>query len=145
MAEHEHSPTSSPATGGDLRVVVVTPEETAIDTTARLVVVPLFDGELGILPGRAPLIGRLGYGELRIGEGSKPARYYVDGGFVQVAQNVVTLLTGRAVPAHKLDREVAAEQLRAAQARKANSPETFAIRDRLVAQSRAQLHLASRK
>jgi F-type H+-transporting ATPase subunit epsilon len=136
MANHD-TPTT-----GMLHCIVVTPEETAVDADARFVAVPLFDGELGIAPGRAPLIGRLGYGELRLVDGGHTRRYYVDGGFVQVARNVVTILTGRAVPIEKLDREVAAEQLRTARDRKANSDETFAVRERLVAQARAQMRLA---
>jgi F-type H+-transporting ATPase subunit epsilon len=128
-----------------LHCVVVTPEVTAIDSDARFVAVPLFDGELGIAPGRAPLIGRLGYGEMRLVDGGQTRRYYVDGGFVQVARNVVTVLTGRAVPIEKLDAEVAAEQLRTARDRKANSEETLVIRERLVAQARAQLRLAGQR
>ena len=58
---------------------------------------------MGVLPGRAPLIGRLGYGELRIKSGGQTASYYVDGGYVQVADNVVAVLTNRAVPTASLD------------------------------------------
>jgi F-type H+-transporting ATPase subunit epsilon len=140
MAEHQES-----SSGGSLHCVVVTPEETSIDTQARFIAVPLFDGELGIAPGRAPLIGRLGYGELRVVDGGHTRRYYLDGGFVQVARNEVTILTGRAVPTEKLDAEVAAEQLRTARDRKANSEESLAIRDRLVSQARAQLRMAGQR
>ena len=52
-----------------LYCIVVTPERTVVDHPAQFVVLPLYDGELGVAPGRAPLIGRLGYGELRILEG----------------------------------------------------------------------------
>ncbi len=51
--------------------IVVTPEETALQTPAQFVALPLFDGEIGIAPGRAPLIGRLGHGEMRIVEGKR--------------------------------------------------------------------------
>ena len=51
--------------GKKLQCVVVTPERAVLDEPADFVVLPLYDGELGVLPGRAPLIGRLGYGELR--------------------------------------------------------------------------------
>ena len=87
-----------------IQCVVVTPEETALEQESSFVVVPLFDGELGIAPGHSPLIGRLGYGELRLksADGSVE-RYYVDGGFAQVADNAVTVLTGRLTPAADLD------------------------------------------
>ena len=69
-------------------------------------------------------------------------RYYIDGGFVQVEGNVVSVLTGRAVPANELDGDVAEEQLRAATKRPANSPELLDIRDRAMAQARAQMRIA---
>ena len=49
--------------------MVVTPEKAVLDEVADFVAVPMFDGELGVEPGRLPLIGRLGYGELRIRRG----------------------------------------------------------------------------
>lgn len=134
------------AHGGVLNVIVVTPEATALETTAAFVALPLFDGELGVAPGRGPLIGRLGFGELRLTSvNDETTRYYVDGGFVQVADNGVSILTSRAVLATDLDGKLVAEQLAAAQQRPANTAELLAIRDRLVSQARAQRRLATRK
>src|SRR5262245_66097335 len=99
------------ASSGTLQCVVVTPENTALETQADFVALPLFDGEAGVLPGRAPLIGRLGYGELRVRRGGETLRYYVDGGFVQVVENVVSVLTNRAVPAKSLDANAVQQQL----------------------------------
>src|SRR5213596_3115871 len=93
---------------------VVTPEQTALETKADFVALPLFDGEIGIAANHSPLIGRLGYGEMRIKSGGTISRYYVDGGFVQVADNVVAILTNRAVPAISLDAATAETQLAAA-------------------------------
>jgi F-type H+-transporting ATPase subunit epsilon len=125
-----------------LECIVVTPETTSLQTPAEFVALPLYDGELGVLPGHSPFIGRLGYGELRVRENGKTIRLYVDGGFVQVADNIVSVLTNNAIPAEKLNAAAAREQLAAAQARKANSPELLAIRDRLEQQARAQIHIA---
>jgi F-type H+-transporting ATPase subunit epsilon len=138
MADHSHS------RDGALQVVVVTPESTVLDTPANFVALPLYDGEIGIAPGHSPLIGRLGYGELRLGSGGGAERYYVDGGFVQVARNVVSVLTPRAVAASALDGKVAAEHLAEARARQAHSAESLAARDRLERQARAQLRVAGR-
>ena len=44
----------------------MTPEKAVLDQIAEMVVLPMFDGELGVLPGTAPIIGRLGAGELRL-------------------------------------------------------------------------------
>ncbi len=132
------------AGGRVLYCVIVTPEKTVLDHPAEFVALPLYDGELGVAPGRAPMIGRLGYGELRMMEGSQTTRFYVDGGFVQVANNCVTVLTNRALPAGELDESVAAEQLRSAREKPAHSEELMAIRDRAVLQARGQIRTARR-
>ena len=128
-----------------LQCIVVTPETTVRDQMADFVALPLFDGEIGIAPGHSPMIGRLGYGEMRIREGNTTSNYYVDGGFVEVANNVVSVLTNRAMPASALDPAVAAEQLATARQRPSNTPELMEIRDRLVTQARAQLRVAGHK
>jgi len=125
-----------------LQCIVVTPESTVLDEQVDFVALPLDDGEIGIAPGRSPMIGRLGYGELRLVSAGQPKRYYVDGGFVQIAGNVVSVLTNRAMPAAAIDQQVAAEHLSEARGRKANSEELLAARDRLERQARAQLRVA---
>ena len=52
--------------GQSLRFVLVTPEVTLLDEPVAALRFPLHDGQIGILPGRAPMIGRLGYGELKV-------------------------------------------------------------------------------
>lgn len=128
----------------ELQCVVVTPETTVVDMDADFVALPLYDGECGIAAKHSPLIGRLGYGELRIRRRRELLRYYVDGGFVQVADNVVTVLTNRAVPPGELNPAAVAEQLRTALARKAAGRQEMAIRDRLVFQARGQLRVVER-
>ena len=128
----------------ELNCIVVTPEKTALEAKAEFVAMPLYDGEIGILPGHSPMIGRLGYGEMRIRAGGKETRYYVDGGFVQVADNVVSILTNRAVLGTSLDVEAARGQLASAMKRPATTDEELQLRDRLVLQARAQLRLAER-
>ncbi len=127
-----------------LQCIVVTPERTLFDRPAEFVALTLYDGEIGIAPGHAPMIGRLGCGEMRIRQGGVSTRFYVEGGFVEVLGNVVSVLTNRAVPAGELDAEVAEEQLHAAQRRPAHLPEEFAQRDQLTGQYRAQLRVARR-
>lgn len=128
----------------ELRCVIVTPEATVLATEADFVALPLFDGECGIAPQHSPMIGRLGFGELRVRQGKEQSSYYVDGGFVQVVDNIVSVLTNRAVLARDLDAAAAGELLRTALDRHAAGPEQLAIRDRLVAQARGQLRVASR-
>lgn len=125
-----------------LHLVIVTPEATVRDEQVEFVTVPLFDGELGIAPKHAPFIGRLGYGELRFKLAGKTERYYVDGGFVQMVGDSVSVLTNRAVLATNLNAAAAREQLAAARQRKANTPESMALRDRAETQARAIIRVA---
>ena len=102
-----------------LQCVVVSPERALFDEPADFVVVPMYDGELGVLPGRAPLIGRLGYGEMRVRGGDKTKRFFVDGGFVQVSQGkdgsgTVTVLTSKAVAAEEIKPDKVQEAMNAA-------------------------------
>jgi F-type H+-transporting ATPase subunit epsilon len=132
------------ATGRQLRCVVVTPERAVLDEAADFVVLPLYDGELGILPGRLPLIGRLGYGEMRLVRGQQARRFYVDGGFAQVRANVVTVLTARALAAEEIPVEAAREALHSAQHTIATTPEAQAAQERQRERARAQLRIAGR-
>jgi F-type H+-transporting ATPase subunit epsilon len=92
---------------GVVRCVVVTPEKAVLDEVAEMVVVPMFDGEFGVLPGRAPVIGRLGAGELRLKTGGTVRRFFIEAGFVQVRSNVVTVLTANARPAETVTADMA--------------------------------------
>lgn len=125
-----------------LNCIVVTPEKTAVESKAEFLVLPLYDGEIGIAPGRAPLIGRLGYGEMRLTSHGETTHYYLDGGFVQVAGNVVNVLTNRAIVASDVDAQVAEKQLASAQSLSTATPELEDIRDRNLAQARGQLRVA---
>ncbi|MCA9264498.1 MAG: ATP synthase F1 subunit epsilon [Planctomycetales bacterium] len=129
----------------ELKLIVVTPEETAFECQTTFVALPMHDGELGVAASHAPMIGRLGYGELRVKQGGGTTRYYIDGGFVQIADNVVSVLTNRAVPAGKLDGSVLEEELKSAIVAPAHSDEGLDARERAVSQARAQLRVARAK
>src|SRR5580765_4747492 len=72
-----------PESAHRLRCVIVTPEKAILDERADFVVLPMVDGELGVLPQHAPLIGRLGKGELRITRAGAVQKWQVTGGFAQ--------------------------------------------------------------
>ena len=127
-----------------INCIVVTPEETAVDTKADLVVVPLSDGEVGIQTEHAPMIGRLGYGEMRITNGESVDRFYVDGGFVQVAGNQVSVITNRAVVAKDIDLAAANSALEQAKSLPGSNSKELAIKGKSLQQARAQVRIASK-
>ena len=105
----------------DLQLVVVTPEQTLLDEPVSGLRFPLYDGQIGVLPGRAPLVGRLGSGELSVTIAGGPRSFFLDGGFVQINGDTVTLLTSRCVSASEIDAEAASKLLDEATTRPAVS------------------------
>ena len=128
-----------------MQCIVVTPEQTALSQEAEFVALPLYDGEIGIAANHSPLIGRLGYGEMRVRSGGSESRWYLDGGFVQVADNVVSVLTNRAVPVDKVDGDAAEMALAAASSLPTATAEQRQAKERAIAQGRAQLRIARRR
>jgi F-type H+-transporting ATPase subunit epsilon len=123
--------------------VVVTPEKTELDTQCESINLPMFDGEFGILPGRAPMVGRLGFGLMKLKNSGKEERWFVDGGFVQVTRDAVYILTDRLIKPELVDKSGAEEDLRKASEIKPTTPEAAALRERSLAQARAKIRVAS--
>ena len=132
-----------------LRCVIVTPESTSLDTRARSVMLPLDDGQLGVARGHSPLIGRLGAGEVTItGEQGGPSdavrRIFVEGGFVEVGHESVTVITQRAIPSEKIDVGQARTELERISGGKAAGDEEIAAKLKAQAAARAILRTAGR-
>ena len=77
-----------------MTVRVVSPDRVVYEGEASSVVAPGWDGQVGFLPGHAPLITLLGVGALDIDQpGGGSLRFHVAGGTVKIEDNVVTVLT----------------------------------------------------
>ena len=76
-----------------LKVSVISPEAVLFEGDAESVIAPAFDGQVGILTGHAPMMALLGKGELRLAGGSSERRFIVQGGFLQVVENQVRVVT----------------------------------------------------
>ena len=79
-----------------LTVSVVSPERTHFEGEAESIVAPAFDGQVGILTNHAPMITLLGTGELRLTGSGGDRKFTVSGGFLEVADNRVRVVTERA-------------------------------------------------
>ena len=75
-----------------MRVQLVSPERIWFDGEVDSVIAPAFDGKVGILPRHAPMVTLLGEGSLEIGGRT----FTVAGGFLQVVDNQVRIVTERA-------------------------------------------------
>ena len=128
-----------------LQLVLVTPEKTLLDEPVQALQFPLFDGQAGILPGRAPVVGRLGFGELRItGADGSNRSYYLDGGFVQVKGPVVSLLTNRAIAADQIDKAEAQALLEKTRSTVAKGDIEQAVKERDQERARRMLAVAGK-
>lgn len=81
-----------------LHLEIVTAGGAAVDTQAAQVTLPLADGEAGVLPGHAPLLGALVSGVVRYTAGGAEHYCAVSPGTVNVAANTVTVLAARPSP-----------------------------------------------
>jgi F-type H+-transporting ATPase subunit epsilon len=124
---------------------VITPERAVLETEATFVAFPAHDGEVGILPGRAPLLFKMGIGELRVESPEGNHNYFVDGGFAQMVENRLTLLTEQAKTIQEIDPAAAERALAEARDMPMVSETEFAARQRAVRRAETQIHLAEEK
>lgn len=105
------------ATHNTLHVEVVTAEREIYNGEADMVVAKGTEGVLGILPRHAALLTTLAIGEMRIKLGDAEEPLFVSGGFLEVRDNVVTVLADTAEHAEEIDEARAEEARRRAQER----------------------------
>ncbi len=94
-----------------LQVSIVTPERVVWEAEAEFILARSEDGDLGILPGHAPFLGALGYARLIVQGADEEKFVAVDGGFIEVLDNRVTVLTGSAELAEEIDLELARREV----------------------------------
>ena len=76
-----------------LQLDIITPERRLLSEQVDAVTIPGLGGELGILPGHTPLISQLQTGVLSYTRGAETRRLLVSGGFVEVNDDRVSVLT----------------------------------------------------
>ena len=129
----------------ELRLVLVTPETTLLDVPVQSLKFPLFDGQIGVLPGRAPLVGRLGSGLLEYRSNSETGSYFISGGFTQIKGSVVTILTDSAIATSRIDVSTAESELEAAKRLPGTTDEERAAKEKAVQSARSKFNLGRRK
>jgi F-type H+-transporting ATPase subunit epsilon len=126
-----------------IHIDVVSAEESIYSGEAEFVVLPGVMGELGIYPKHTPLITQIRPGVVRIkvpGQAEEQV-VYVQGGFLEVQPDVVTVLSDTAIRAHDLDEAKALEAKQAAEEAVQNktSKEEIAMAEAELAGAVAQL------
>ena len=91
---------------------LVSPHRLLKSEPVEMVIVPGGEGDMGILPGHAPLIGTVRPGEIVLFENNKPVeRIFVTGGFVDVSPERCTVLAEEAAPLAEITRADADERM----------------------------------
>lgn len=96
---------------------LVSPERLLLSRPVEMATIPAAEGEMGILPGHAPMIVALRGGVVRVREGgAETARLFVPGGFAEITPARCTILADAATPVAELSRAEAERRLDEAEA-----------------------------
>lgn len=131
-----------------LTLELVTPEKVALEGKASFVVLPAWDGEMGILPEHAPTLVQLRAGEVRVTEGGEVRRFAVSGGFAEIKDDRIALFAETAEDAQHIDAErakQAAEKAKAELSRKDLDPLTLMAAEAALRRAQVRLLVATRR
>jgi F-type H+-transporting ATPase subunit epsilon len=110
---------------------LVSPERLLVSQAVEMVVVPGAEGDIGVLPGHAPLISNVRPGIIAVFENNKVAqRIFVAGGFAEVTPERCTVLAEAAILLEDIDRAAVEADMRNAREDLADAKDD-ATRDRL--------------
>lgn len=99
------------------QIEIVSPDRLLLSQPVDMAVIPAAEGDMGVLPGHAPMIVLLRGGTIVLHEGGKPtARLFVSGGFAEVTSERCTVLADEAIPVADVSRAKADARLAAAEA-----------------------------
>lgn len=99
-----------------LTLELVTPEKVAWSAPADFVVLPAYNGEMGVLPGHQSFLVQLTAGEVRVTAGGEVKNFAVSGGFAEIKNDTVSLFAETAEDAGQIDAERARQSLEKAKA-----------------------------
>ena len=94
-----------------LQFDLVSPESLVLSAQVDSVSVPGLEGDFGVLPNHSPVMAMVRPGVLRVENDGEVSDYHVDGGFVDVTPEGVTVLAERILTAEEAaDQGDAAEE-----------------------------------
>ncbi len=129
-----------------IRLKIITPERTFVDTDVAELTAPGMAGEFGVLPEHVTFLGGLDVGVLVYEEGGRKIRIVVEGGYAEVRDDTVTVLADHAEEAATIDPSEAGERLAAAERAVdsgAETPEEMDVLLRRVKSARARVEAAA--
>lgn len=129
-----------------LHLKIVTPEALVIDESVDMVTLPSAEGEIGILPGHINLLSKLVPGQLQIKKNNKIDVMAIGGGFLQVSNNMLTVMTDLALDEKDIDEKALEEAKKRAEIalKEKLSEEEYAETMAVLQKSLAQLRIKRR-
>ena len=124
-----------------LQLAVVTAEGESFSGEVDAVVAPGGLGEFTVLPSHARMISTLTAGVLRFDQGGESVSLALTGGFLEVSNNIVTVLADAAERDDAIDLERAETALARAQERIASEPGTIDLERAMVSLRRARVRV----
>lgn len=95
----------------------VSPEKLLLSRPVEMALLPAADGQMGVLPGHAPMIVALRGGVISVREaGAETEALFVPGGFAEITPTRVTVLADEATPVAQLSRATAEQRITEAEA-----------------------------
>lgn len=88
-----------------LTLRIITPQKIVLDTAVSSVKVPGVDGLIGILPRHAGMVTALDIGLLHYDEGGQKKSIFVSGGFAEVRNNTVRVVSEAGERPEEIDEE----------------------------------------
>ena len=104
------------ATNKKIRLQITTPQRPVLDKEVDFVVLPAYEGEMGVLPGHAPYVAILNFGELRYTIDSQEETFALMGGLAEIANNEVSVFAEDIALAREVDEEAAKQKIAQAKA-----------------------------
>jgi len=98
-----------------IRCEIVSQDRLVFEGDADIVIVPGALGEMGILPGHAPLLSALDMGVIQVKKDQEEEVFTVTGGFIEVQPDIVTIMADAAEHIDEIDEERAQQAMERAQ------------------------------
>jgi len=92
------------------KLELVTPLSKILSEEVNFVMLRTTEGDTGILPNHSPFVAGLATGEMKVRNNGQEKFYYVSGGFVEISDNVVTILADEAMDVKDIDLEAARKE-----------------------------------
>ncbi|MGL4867157.1 MAG: F0F1 ATP synthase subunit epsilon [Cetobacterium sp.] len=128
------------------KLELVTPLSKVLSEEVNFVMLRTTEGDMGILPNHSPFVAGLSTGEMKIKNNGQETFYYVSGGFVEISDNIVTILADEAMNVKDIDLEKARKEAQIAKEKLEKSAEDMDLANvqRTLNQALTKVKLAER-